>query len=473
MLKGTKGKLSVQLRNLYDRDISGKINIALPKGWSPARPEPIRLLASQEIIHEIEMEIPKNIDDGDYTAAVELTFEWDKLPQIDKPVVLSVISPQSLGNLMPNGDFETPDATSKGPLGWAVNGRTKMWAAPDGLDEGLGEHVLKFENTSGWEYINRTIDVRGGQTYLYTAWVRNENIGTGSNMTQHLADGSQKRLYDVQVFICGSNNPHWQMFTCRKQMPADTKQVSFTPVANGKGWAMWDNIRVTVFEGTDYAAETHRTKNPPKIDGSLDDWVRKCPIPLIGSNQITKQADTYNWSPENLSAVGYLMWDDDNLYVAFRVKDNIHYTTGSGQVAGEEFIKGDSLILGIDPTNRGPDAGSKAFAYYISSEAPGGGSGTHTIFRPGQYSGGRQPGHLFRDSSIYDMAVTYGKDFCIYELRIPLTEIGVKANIGTKIGLSIQLNDNDGRGHEAQMSWGEGLYPKWSPDNFGVVTFVE
>jgi hypothetical protein len=473
MLKGTQGKLSVQVRNLYDRDLSGNINVVLPTDWPGVEPEPFRLQPSQEIIHQIELEIPKDINDKDYSARIEFNFDWDKLPQIDKPVVLSVISPQSLGNLMPNGDFEMPDATGKGPEGWVVNSRTKIWTAPDGLDEGLGEHVLKFENTSGWEYVSRTIGLRGGQTYLYTAWVRNENIGTGSNMTQILADGSQKRLYDVQVFTCGTYNPYWQMFTCRKQMPADTKQVSFTPVANGKGWATWDNIRVTVFEGTDYAAEAYKVKNPPKIDGSLDEWVKKCPIPLIGNNQIPEQADTYAWSPENLSAVGYLMWDDDNLYAAFQVRDNVHFTTGSGQADAEAFIKGDSLILGIDPTHRGPDADSKAFAYYLSSEAPGGGSGIHTILRPSQYSGGRESGHLFQDSSIYDMAVTYSQDFCIYELRIPLTEIGVQASLGTKIGLSIQLNDNDGRGLEAQMNWGEGLFGEWSPNNFGVVTFVE
>ncbi len=473
MLKGTKGKLLVQLPNLYSREISGNINIVLPTGWPELKPIPFRIETKKEQIYEIEPAIPKDISDKDYTAKVIFNFDWEKLPQIDKPIVLSVISPQSLGNLMPNGDFETPNSTSRGPEGWRVNDSTKMWVSAEGLGDGLGDRILKFENTSGWEYIKQIISLRGGQTYLYTAWVRNENMGTGSNMTQYFADGSQKRLYDVQVFSCGSNNPHWQMFTCRKQMPTGTERVGFTPVAKGKGWAMWDNIRVTLFEGTDYAAEAHRTDITPTIDGYLDDWIKKCPIPLIGSNQITNKAGTYAWSPENLSAVGYLMWDETNLYVAFRVQDNVHYTTGSGQLVTEEFIQGDSLILGVDPTHRGSDADMKSFTYYLSSEAPGGGSGVHTIFRPSQYSGGRQPGHLFKDSSVYDMAVTAGQGTCTYELRIPLTEIGIYGNLGTKIGLSIQLNDNDGNGRVAQMNWGDGLFPKWSPNIFGVVTFVQ
>jgi hypothetical protein len=473
ILKSEESKLSVQLSNLYNQELTGNIHISVPADWPSVAPVSFRLEPEQKEIYEVEIAIPEDISDKDYTIDLKFHFDWEKLPQIDKPVVLSVISAEALGNLIVNGDFETSNATGRGPEGWSVNDRTKKWAEAEGLQEGLGEHVLKFENTSGWEYINRTIDVRGGQTYLYTAWVCNENMGTGSNMTQYLSDGSQKRLYDVQVFSCGTNNPHWQMFTCRKQMPVDTERVSFTPVANGKGWAMWDNIRVTVFDGTDYAAEAHRIEEAPTIDGNLDDWVKKCPIPMIGSNQITNQAESYNWSPDNLSAIGYLMWDQENLYVAFRVRDDIHHTTGSDQLVADEFIEGDSLILGIDPTHHGPDAETNAFAYYISSETPGGGSGTHTILRPPQYSGGRQTGHLFRDSSIYEMAVTYSEDFCIYELRIPLSEIGIQGNLGTKIGLSIQLNDNDGRGLEAQMNWGDGLFPKWSPNNFGVVTFVQ
>ena len=88
-------------------------------------------------------------------------------------------------------------------------------------------------------------------------------MGTGSNMTQILSDGTKINLYDVQVISCGSNNPYWQLFTCRKQMPLDTQSVSFTPLAKGAGWAMWDNIRVTIYEGTDYAAEAYRIKRKP------------------------------------------------------------------------------------------------------------------------------------------------------------------------------------------------------------------
>jgi hypothetical protein len=462
----------VRLRNIYDRRLSGNLRVELPASWPAREPIAFSLQPAEDGVFRIALSVPKEIEVKDYPVKIAVAFDGERrLPRIEKPVVLSVISPEMLGNLMPNGDFETPDATGKGPEGWKVNGTTKQWAPAEGLAQGLGKHVLRFESSPEWEYCSRMIPVRGGQTYLYTIWVRNEDMGVGSNMTQYLADGQVIRLYDTQVLRCGDNNPHWQVFTCRKAMPAATQRVSFTPVVKGDGWATVDNIRVTIFEGTDYAAEAHRVKVPPRIDGSLGEWVTKCPIPLIGRNQVSAKRDDYVWTPDNLSGVGYLMWDEASLYVALSVRDDVHHATGSA--AAEEILRGDSLVLGIDPTKRGPGAEQKSFAYYLSSAAPGGGSGVHALFRPREHSGGRPSGHLFKDSSIYDMAVVKGEGGCTYELRIPLSEVGIESGLGTKIGLSIQLNDNDGKGPAAQMSWGEGLLPAWLPSRFGIVTFVE
>ena len=61
----------------------------------------------------------------------------------------------------------------------------------------------------------------------------------------------------------------------------------------------------------------------------------------------------------------------------------------------------------------------------------------------------------------------------MYQLRIPLAELGIQGAPGTRIGLSLQLNDSDGKGLAAQMNWGGGLAPSWNPLDFGVVTLVE
>ena len=471
-LRGQVLELPVRFRNPLDKQVTGRVEFHLPKGWPPQEPQAFTLPPGSDLTGRAGLPVPETTTPADYPASLTFRFNAKTLPAVEKPVVLSVIAPETLGNLIANGDFETPDSKGTGPQGWRLDGKTKLWAETTGLGDGLGQRAIKFQNSPDWNYISRSIPVRGGQTYLYTFWVRNEDMGCGSNMTQQLADGREIRLYDTQVIRCGESNPHWQVFTCRKQMPEGTVQTSFTPIAKGNGWAMIDNVRVTLYDGTDYAAEAHRASQAPGIDGRLDDWVTHCPIPLIGRNQLAYQSDGYQWTPENLSAVGYAMWDAANLYLAVRVRDNIHSSFTAATPSGEQATRGDSVVLALQPA-RG-DSPSKAFAYYLTSAAPGGGSGAHTLFRPADHAGGRESGHLFRDSSIYEMVVLAEKGVCVYELRIPLSEIGVSPNLGTKLGLSVVLIDNDGkREPAAKMTWGGGIEPAWVPDQFGIVTFVE
>lgn len=470
LMRGRPGTVSIGLTNLYDRDLTGRFRIELPQGWPAPEEAAFALQPGESRDVPIPLAIPADARPEDYACQVRFDFDWSKLPRITKPVVLAVISPEMLGNLYTNGDFEAPDAGGTGPEGFQMDGKTKMWASSEGLGDGLGEHVLRFENTGDqWGWCGRAIDLRGGQTYLYTAWVWNRNMHAGSNVTLTMADGSRQTLHDVQVFTCGNDNPYWQMYAARVKAPPETVQGSFTPVVQGEGWALFDNLRVTLFEGTDFAAECYRAPASPKIDGKLDEWITRCPVPLIGKNQLTVVDDEYAWTSENLGAVGYLMWDDENLYVALRVRDDAHHALTEGETA-----EGDSVVLAIDPTNRAPEGAAKAFAYYLSSARPGGGSGPHTIFRPPDLSGGLRSGQLYKDSSVYEMAVLPEQGGCTYEARLPFAELGgLSPTVGGKLGLAIQLNDNDGKGPLAHMNWGEGLSPTWRPEGFGVATFVE
>jgi hypothetical protein len=72
------------------------------------------------------------------------------------------------------------------------------------------------------------------------------------------------------------------------------------------------------------------------------------------------------------------------------------------------------------------------------------------------------------------VVVKPGDGRCVYELRLPWSELGgIAPAFGGRVGLSLQLNDNDGSGLAAQMAWGGGLSPTWSPPAFGRLTLVE
>jgi len=469
MLLGRPAEAFFALKNPYERDLSGTVRLEVPAGWPESEGVSFSLKPGETRFLPVPVRLPGGAEARDY--AVEAVFRFDsaKLPEVRKPFVISVLSPDMVGNLITNGGFEKADPSGNGPEGWRVNGKTSVWASADPSTPGLGKRVLKFTNSSDYVSVGQTLSLRGGQTYLYTAWVWNRNMHAGSNVYLNKTDGTRVALYDVRVFTAGQDNPFWQMYVSRIRTPEDLKDARFSPLARGPGWALWDNVRVTLFEGTDFAAECHRAPAPPRVDGKLDDWVTDCPIPLIGRNQLTVIDGSYEWTPQNLMAAAYLMWDDSYLYVAVDARDDVHKEAGSGASVTE----GDSLVLAFDPTGRGPQAAAKAFEYYISSAVPGGGSGLHTIYRPEQHCGGLRSGHLFRDSSVYEMAIARSPARCVYELRIPWSELGgAKPAFGAKLGFSVQLNDNDGRGLAAHMNWGGGISPAWRPSDFGLVTFV-
>jgi hypothetical protein len=469
LLRSKQGRINVQLRNVYSRQLTGAFSFDIPGKWLEEEEADFSLEPGEEKVMSFPVTVPEEAELGEAAHRMTVNFSWKKLPQVTKPFILSIIAPESVGNLLTNGDFEMPDESGVKPEAW--NGVGAKLASSDNLGIGLGSYVLRFEKPDGWAYYGQNVKLNGGLTYLYTAWIWNKDMGGGSNLTQYMKDGSRSSLYNNQVINMGTSNPYWQVFTCRYKSPESLDNAGFSPVANGSGWALFDNIRLTVFEGTDFAAECHNVMTRPTIDGNLDDWQRQSPIPLIGRNQLTVLDESYEWNPENLNAVAYLRWDDANLYVAVQVMDDVHHAVGRD----EGVIEGDSVILAFDPTNRSVDAARKAFAYYASPAKPAGGSGAYSLVRPKDLSAGLRSGHLARDSSVgYEIAIKQGGGACTYELCLPFSELGgIKPGFGGKFAFSIQLNDNDGSGRVSHMNWGGGLSPVWRPANFGVVTFVE
>ncbi len=467
MLQGGETEASVRVRNVFGRVLIGGVAIETPPGWPETAPATFRIAPGKEKIVTLPVPLPAGLAADDYSMAALITFADTKLPEIRKPFVASVLSPQMLGNLISNGSFEAPDDTGAGPAGWRVNGTTSQWVAPDG-GLGLGERVLRFGESGDYVSSSQEADLRGGQTYLYTAWAWNQGMPAGSNIYLDKTDGTTESLYDVRVFKLSESTPYWQMYTSRVKTPENLKAARFSPLARGTGWALFDNVRVTLYDGTDFAAEGFRTTRKLAIDGKLDDWATGCPVPLIGRNQLTVVDDAYEWSPENVNGVAYLMWDEANLYVAVETLDDVH-----SALPGADAPKGDGLVLAFDPTNRAPGGEAKASALYVSSAVPGGGSGVHTIYRPEGRSGGMRAGHLFRDSSVYELAIARSAGKCTYEMRIPWSELGGLAPaVGRRFAFSIQLGDRDGAALAAHMNWGGGISPEWRPAECGVVTLV-
>ena len=329
LLQGKPGSIQVRLRNLFDHALSGTLRTDLPATWTGQPQTSFDLQRGQQKILSIPVTVPETTALESFSHAIVVSFSGaEELPSVTKSVIISVISPESVGNLLQNGDFSQLEANGKTPKHWSGSGAELI--SSEGLGLGLGKRVLKFTPSDQWANFGQTIPLRGGTTYLYTAWVWNRGKEGGSNIVQTMKDGSSRSLYDNSVINIGDHTAAWQVFTCRYQAPKDIATAAFVPVVRGPGSALYDNLRVSVFEGSDFAAEAMKVRTPPKIDGQLDDWDGKCPIPLIGRNQLQTLRKDYAWTPQNISGVAYLRWDAKNLYVAVDVLDDIHHPAGDG-----------------------------------------------------------------------------------------------------------------------------------------------
>lgn len=383
---------------------------------------------------------------------------------VAKPFRLVLLDPAELGNLLKNGGMEHVDGTK--PAQWSGEAESIELAT---LGEGPGfvGRAARFSGakSTNYQHANQSLDLTApGRSYLYSAWVWNHDMQAGSNLS---VDG--KTYYIPSVFDAGQGTKFWRLLTHVRATPPDAKVLGLTPVVRGQGWALYDNVRVTAYEGTAYAAEARRTRQPVAIDGDVGDWDLSEPIPLLCDNQLTA-SEGYAWTPGNLSGIASLAWDADALYFVAQVRDD----QAVANTTGEETVRGDSVVIALHPGNRAGGADAQAFAWYVGAGAPGGGSGRHTLYRPPSRSGGLAAGQLARDSSVYELAIRREGFLTTYEMRIPWSETGgLTPAVGVKAGLSLQLIDSDGTAATGTMTWGGGLRPAWSPQAFGVLTLTE
>ena len=122
---------------------------------------------------------------------------------------------------------------------------------------GLGKYVVKFARSSGYSYYGQSVNLRGGMTYLTRSGFWNQGMEGGSNINYRMKDGTRKTLTNNAVMNIGNRTPSWQVFTCRHHRSCAAP-----------GAALYETPRVTVFEGSDFAAEAVKVHKPPLIDGS-------------------------------------------------------------------------------------------------------------------------------------------------------------------------------------------------------------
>ena len=374
---------------------------------------------------------------------------------IAKPFVLYVTDEASLGNLAKNGSFDGDGAP------WKGEAKVVVEAVPGAPQNQVLEIAGKGK---GYRHQTERVDlpVPGGR-YLYSAWVRGNGMGGGSNLDEYDAEGKHLRNHMMlRVFtVPGSGTKGWNLLNKVLTFKPETTSLAMTPVAEGKEGAniRYDNVQLSLYKGSDYVA--FASSDPSKSS----------PVPLLCENQLRAE-NGYKFGEKNCGGVATFTWDKDALVFEVAVEDDQLVTKPVVSESGEETLAGDSLALCIFP-RIGPDGRPQddQLRWYISKASPGGGSGATTVFRPAKYAMGAKSGQLCKDSSVYQIDIRRDGTLTTYRLRIPWAEIpGFSPAKGASFGCNLVLGDADGDEKFGRMVWGGGL-KDGSPD-CGLVTLT-
>ena len=442
----------VTVSNPYAQTRTFTVTPEDPK-WGKAKAETLTLEPGASKTFELSFAAA-----GNAAGASRLGFSiaTDGVRNIAKPGVLFVTDSASLGNLVKNGTFDGDLAPWKG--------EGKAVSAPVPGDP-ANQALAIYGKGKGYchETASANLPVPGG-TYLYTAWVRGDGMGGGSNLDEYDADGKHLKNYMMlRVFaLPGTGTKGWNYVSKQFTFKPETTTLAMTPVAEGKegGRILYDNLQLSLYRGCDYVAFA-----------SVSDK-ESSPVPLLCENQLRDAEGGYEWSEQNLGGIAKFTWTPSSLVLEATVEDDVLDARPVVTESGEETLTGDALAICLFP-RIGPDGRPEndQMRWYVSKASPGGGSGANTVYRPAKYAMGMKSGQLCKDSSVYSIDIKRSGTLTTYRLTIPWTEIpGISPAKGASFGCNLVLTDSDGKDARAKMVWGGGL--KDDSADCGLVTLV-
>lgn len=194
------------------------------------------------------------------------------------------------------------------------------------------------------------------------------------------------------------------------------------------------------------------------IDGKLDEWTNVPSINLDSAEYLV--ATNRSWGGvKDISGKIYVMWDEDYLYIACDITDNVVIQ----EKTGGHIFQGDAIEIYLR-MNYYEDGGK---SHYTSTDYQFG-------FTPG--TDAKAPAwHLWNNSAmIEDILIAAQKTATGYQLEvaIPIWEMGLELEESLEIGFDVAIDDVDSKGAadtELQLCWSRSADGWQNPTVFQVV----
>lgn len=193
-------------------------------------------------------------------------------------------------------------------------------------------------------------------------------------------------------------------------------------------------------------ATIRQATQAPALDGKVDDRWNAAP-----SWKLEKVLKQWNASSNHLAAEYKALWDAENLYVLVDVTDGI-----LRHDPGNAWYNNDGIELYLDADNgKAPAFGQKDFVYGFlwDATAPAMKESLHNATNGVKYA-------LVTTEKGYRLVAAF-----------PWATLGVTPTAGAKIGLDVQVNDNEGNAErDGKISWHDDGDRAWqTPQAFGNV----
>ncbi len=448
VLAGKKQQIEFSLTSRSDRDIAVELEFSTGSdlGLTP-RSETLVLKAGEAVSLPLEIDAARS--PGREACPIDVRVQYKGADGKDIAFTLPLIVNTTLvepgENLL--GAFTAHNWSLIQGASWLPDGGVKC-VNPDGKIPAT--FILKTR-----------IPVLPGDRYALTGKARRGDLETWSIVQYSLFDDKGDRVFpDKQGGNLLTVRPgrQWKTYgDSFKVEKTDAKRLGlFFLTSYGKpGEICWDDIRLIQLTGkvnldkAMWQADCVQATAAPKIDADLSDWQGLKPMPVAGE-------DT-----QDPKALGYARWDNDNLYLAFRVRDSKFHQPNSGF----KVFEGDAIEFAVDPTMDGKD-----YNEYSMALTPEGAQlfNRHSFSTPELL-----PSMAFGVVKDAEVAVKHGEGFTNYELRLPLTSVHpLSPKAGGCFGFSWVVDDNNGDGRKFQ-EWAGGIARTKDPSKYGMLRCVE
>ena len=184
------------------------------------------------------------------------------------------------------------------------------------------------------------------------------------------------------------------------------------------------------------------------IDGKLDETASLKPLKVVDRIHVLPPDPHVGWSgADDLSLEGWLGWNEQILYFAARVTDDVHHAPD----ASSNFWHFDSIQLAVDPQNdstRRYNTDDREIGFVLGPDGPR----AHSTYPVGA----AQPCEL--------KIVRHGKT-TIYEAAVTWQALGLPAPKPRRVmAINLMANENDGHGRMYWMGLTPGIGEEKRPE---------